>query len=104
VISRFLSPVVSLFNTVVDARRQKDKIEGLGQIIGRTELDVSDDALNVLNRRDHQVLSGQIVKCRDVDSILCKTPSVPDVLSFPSQFAIRYIGHRRSRRAHIARP
>ena len=45
---------MSLFDTVVDARRRKDRIERLGQIIGRTELDASDDALNVLNRRDHQ--------------------------------------------------
>ena len=63
VISRFLSRVVGLFDTVVDARRQKDSIERLGQILGRTELDASNDALNVLYRRDHQVLSGQIVKC-----------------------------------------
>src|SRR5215813_12092504 len=54
VMSRFLSPVMGLLDTLVDARLQNDRIERLGQIIGRAEFDATDDALDVLNRRDHQ--------------------------------------------------
>ena len=45
---------MGLLDTLVDARLQNDRIERLGQIVGRAEFDATDDALDVLNRRDHQ--------------------------------------------------
>src|SRR6516162_7745525 len=45
--------VARLFDAVVDPRLQQHRIEGLGQIVGGSKLDATNDTVDVLDGRDH---------------------------------------------------